>query len=63
MHKVTLEVKGEVQMVKLSEKLREGGIAHKLWVEQPENTPTCIATKPYPKAEVAAFFKKLKLCK
>ncbi|KAK1323996.1 hypothetical protein QJS10_CPA02g01548 [Acorus calamus] len=63
MHKVTLEVKGEAQMVKLSEKLREGGIAHKLWVELPENTPTCIATKPYPKAEVAAFFKKLKLCK
>ncbi|CAI0376426.1 unnamed protein product [Linum tenue] len=63
MHKVTLEVKGETQMLNLAEKLKGGGIAHKLWIEQPENIPTCIATKPYPKSEVASFFKKLKLCK
>ncbi|CAL1385260.1 unnamed protein product [Linum trigynum] len=63
MHKVTLEVKGETQMLNLAEKLRGGGIAHKLWIEQPENIPTCIATKPYPKSQVASFFKKLKLCK
>jgi hypothetical protein len=23
--------------------------SHKLWVEQPENFPTCLALKPYPK--------------
>ncbi|CAN0860142.1 Putative peptidyl-tRNA hydrolase PTRHD1 [Linum grandiflorum] len=63
MHKVTLEVKGETQMLNLAEKLRNGGIAHKLWIEQPENIPTSIATKPYPKSQVASFFKKLKLCK
>ncbi|KAJ8758616.1 hypothetical protein K2173_000337 [Erythroxylum novogranatense] len=63
MHKVTLEVKGEAQMVNLSEKLAASGIAHKLWVEQPENTPTCLATKPYPKSTVSLFFKRLKLCK
>ncbi|MQL92960.1 hypothetical protein Taro_025594 [Colocasia esculenta] len=63
MHKVTLEVKGEAQIRNLSEKLCAGGIAHKLWIEQPENIPTCIATRPYPKSEVASFFKKLKLCK
>ena len=60
---VTLEVKGEAQMRNLSEKLAAAGIAHKLWIEQPENIPTCIATRPYPKVEVAPFFKKLKLCK
>ncbi|XP_022996792.1 putative peptidyl-tRNA hydrolase PTRHD1 [Cucurbita maxima] len=63
MHKVTLEVKGETQIVNLSEKLKENSIAHKLWIEQPENIPTCLATKPYPKSVVSAFFKKLKLCK
>ncbi|GAB2285177.1 hypothetical protein Dimus_019629 [Dionaea muscipula] len=63
MHKVTLEVKGETQILNLSEKLKAGGIAHKLWIEQPENIPTCLATKPYPKSTVSSFFKKLKLCK
>ncbi|KAB1204438.1 putative peptidyl-tRNA hydrolase PTRHD1 [Morella rubra] len=63
MHKVTLEVKGEAQILNLSEKLVAGGIAHKLWIEQPENFPTCLATKPYPKSVVSSFFKKLKLCK
>ncbi|CAF1696978.1 hypothetical protein Bca4012_000496 [Brassica carinata] len=63
MHKVTLEVKGETQMMNLSEKLNSGGISHKVWMEHPENIPTCIATKPYPKSQVSPFFKKLKLCK
>ncbi|KAL5559392.1 hypothetical protein UlMin_035603 [Ulmus minor] len=63
MHKVTLEVKGEPQILNLSEKLKAGDIAHKLWIEQPENFPTCLATKPYPKSIVSSYFKKLKLCK
>ncbi|KAE8658663.1 putative peptidyl-tRNA hydrolase PTRHD1 [Hibiscus syriacus] len=63
MHKVTLEVKGETQILNLAEKLSAGGIDHKLWIEQPENIPTCLATKPYPKTVVSSFFKKLKLCK
>ncbi|CAL0327257.1 unnamed protein product [Lupinus luteus] len=63
MHKVTLEVKGETQIKNLSEKLTAGGIIHKLWIEQPENIPTCLATKPYPKSIVSSHFKKLKLCK
>ncbi|XP_059287159.1 uncharacterized protein LOC132040521 [Lycium ferocissimum] len=63
MHKVTLEVKGEAQILNLAEKLKAGRIAHKLWIEQPENIPTCLATKPYPKSLVSSFFKKLKLCK
>ncbi|KAK8505444.1 hypothetical protein V6N13_045881 [Hibiscus sabdariffa] len=50
MHKVTLEVKGEIQILNLAEKLSAGGIDHKLWIEQPENIPTCLATKPYPKS-------------
>lgn len=32
-------------------------------VEQPEDFPTCLATQPARKSEVAHHFKKLKLCK
>lgn len=60
---MTLEVKGETQILNLEEKLKAGGIAHKLWIEQPENIPTCLATKPYNKSAVSNYFKKLKLCK
>ncbi|KAL3747932.1 hypothetical protein ACJRO7_016710 [Eucalyptus globulus] len=63
MHKVTLEVKGEAQILNLAEKLKAGDIAHKLWIEQPENIPSCLATKPYPKSVISSYFKKLKLCK
>ncbi|PKU69091.1 hypothetical protein MA16_Dca002361 [Dendrobium catenatum] len=60
---VTLEVKGETQIRKLAEKLTAEGIEHKLWIEQPENIPTCLATRPYPKSFIASYFKKIKLCK
>ncbi|KAG0463172.1 hypothetical protein HPP92_021648 [Vanilla planifolia] len=63
MYKVTLEVKGEAQIKNLAEKLKADGIEHKLWIEQPENIPTCLATRPYPKSLVSSYFKKLKLCK
>ncbi len=60
---MVLEVKGEAQLVTLADKLAEAGVRHKLWVEQPEGFPTCIATAPAPKAAVQQHFKKLKLCK
>ena len=49
MHKVVLEAKGESDLIKVSEKLKEAGVDHKLWIEQPENFPTCLAVKPYHK--------------
>lgn len=63
MHKVVLEVKGETQLRNLAAKLVEAGVPHKLWVEQPEDFPTCLATQPARKSQVAHHFKKLKLCK
>ena len=56
-------MKGEAQLRALAAKLAEGGVAHKLWTEQPEDFVTCLATKPYPKNAVAAHFKKLQLAK
>lgn len=60
---VVLEVKGEEQLRNVAAKLTEAGVRHKLWVEQPEDFPTCVATAPYPKSQVAPLLKKLKLCK
>ncbi len=60
---VVLEVKGESQLRFLSQKLEEAGVKHKLWIEQPENYPTCLATKPYRRSEVGQHFKKCQLCK
>lgn len=63
MHKVVLEAKNEQELVSVKDKLVENNIKHKLWVEQPENIPTCLVCKPYPKNEVQNYFKKLKLFK
>ncbi len=60
---VVLEIKSEVQLRNLAAKLSEAGVAHKLWVEQPEDFATCLATAPNRKSIVAPLLKKLKLCK
>lgn len=63
MHKVVLEAKDEAALLKLCEKLKENEIQHKLWIEQPENIPTCLALKPYTKDTVHKYLKHLKLLK
>lgn len=63
MTKVVLEVKGETQLRNLAEKLTVAEVAHKLWIEQPENFATCLATQPARRSEVSQYFKKLNLCK
>lgn len=60
---VVLEVKGEAQLRSLADKLAAAGVPHKLWVEQPEDFATCIATAPLPKSQLQPHVKKLKLCK
>lgn len=63
MHKVILEAPSQDELEKLSQDLSANQIDHKLWIEQPENYATCLATKPYPKQQIQSFFKKLKLFK
>ncbi|XP_033727343.1 putative peptidyl-tRNA hydrolase PTRHD1 [Pecten maximus] len=63
MHKVVLEAKDEDSLISLSEKLKTENVDHKLWMEQPENIPTCIATRPYQKDLIQIHFKKFKLMK
>jgi peptidyl-tRNA hydrolase len=63
MRKVALEIPNEKELIALHEKLNEKGIDHKLWVEQPENIRTALATRPYPRSEIRNLFKVLKLFK
>lgn len=58
-----LQAPSQDELEKLSQDLSANQIDHKLWIEQPENYPTCLATKPYPKQQIQSFFNKLKLFK
>lgn len=58
-----LQAPSQDELEKLSQDLSANQIDHKLWIEQPENYATCLATKPYPKQQIQSFFKKLKLFK
>ncbi|RDD42108.1 putative peptidyl-tRNA hydrolase PTRHD1 [Trichoplax sp. H2] len=61
MHKVVLGVKDEDTLLRLADKLKANNIDYKIWMEQPENISTCIATRPYVKSDVQKYFKKFKL--
>jgi len=63
MNKVVLEAPNEQSIMNLKNRLEEDNVKHKLWIEQPENIPTCIAVKPYAKEEIQKYFKKFKLFK
>ncbi|XP_049445954.1 putative peptidyl-tRNA hydrolase PTRHD1 [Epinephelus fuscoguttatus] len=63
MHKVVLGAPDEAALSGLSETLTQAGVAHKLWIEQPENIPTCLALKPCPKETVQPLLRKFKLFK
>jgi len=58
-----VQVGDEAGLRQLAEVLKVNGVHHKLWVEQPENIATCLATKPYQKPEIQQHFSTLKLFK
>ncbi|XP_038627470.1 putative peptidyl-tRNA hydrolase PTRHD1 [Tachyglossus aculeatus] len=63
MRKVVLEIPDEAALKALATHLQQESVDHTLWLEQPENTPTCLALRPYPKDEVNSHLRKLKLLK
>ncbi len=63
MHKCILGINSLDELKTLNTTLINNQINFKLWTEQPENTPTCLATKPYYKKEIETFFKAFKLFK
>ena len=56
-----LSIAGEPQLQALHDKLAGEGVAHKMWVEQPEGIPTAIALAPAPRSRVAPLLKKYSL--
>ena len=60
MHKVVLGAKSRAHLEKLAAKLNDKEIDYKLWIEQPEDYPTCLALRPYPKEDVQKLFKEYK---
>jgi len=58
-----LQAKNEAELAGIADALKGDKMDFKLWTEQPENTPTCLATKPYEKSDIQKYFKKLKLFK
>ncbi|XP_032909590.1 putative peptidyl-tRNA hydrolase PTRHD1 [Catharus ustulatus] len=63
MRTVVLEAPDENSLLALAELLKLQGLDHRLWVENPEGIPTCLALRPYPKNQVHPHLRNLKLLK
>lgn len=63
MHKIILRADNVEDLMDVEKKLKEMNISHYLWIEKPENIPSCLAVSPQPKSLVQSIFKHLKLFK
>ena len=63
MTKAVLGVEDEAELLSLSEVLTKANVPHHLWIEQPDNIPTALATAPQLKSEVKPHLGHLKLLK
>lgn len=61
MHKVILKADKLDDLNRAEAKLKEANIACHMWMEMPENIPTCLACSPQPKPLVQSIFRHLKL--
>ncbi|NXH50048.1 PTRD1 hydrolase, partial [Dicaeum eximium] len=60
---VVLEAPDENSLLDLSEILKEKGVDHRVWMENPEGIATCLALRPYPKNQVQPHLCHFKLLK
>ena len=61
MHKIVVGIPSQEELMTLNDALSKSDIKFKLWIEMPENIPSCLALKPYSKSLVEACFKGFKL--
>lgn len=61
MHTVVLSVKNDEELISTSESLNQSSILNHIWIEQPENLPVCLATRPAPRGVIQPLLKHLKL--
>ncbi|KAJ2546392.1 peptidyl-tRNA hydrolase domain-containing protein 1, partial [Coemansia sp. RSA 1836] len=58
---VVLETKNEASLLKIADGLKQQDIPYYLWVEQPENTPTCLATIPVMRSDLGDVLRRCSL--
>lgn len=63
MHKIILKAEKVEQLTDIKTNLDKINVPNRLWIEMPENIPSCLAVSPQPKSLVQSFFKHLKLLK
>ena len=63
MRKKIFQVENEEELLELDIKLMIQKVDYRMWLKQPENYATCIATRPYPISALAEHFKNLKIYK
>ena len=63
MRKKVFQVHDEKELFALENNLVSNEIDYKMWIKQPGNFATCIATRPYPISEISEHFKTVKLYK
>lgn len=61
MHKVVVRAESDDQLKELIERLETNRVAHHVWIEQPENIRTCVATAPNDKELLQPYFRQFKL--
>uniref|UniRef100_A0A915DJG7 peptidyl-tRNA hydrolase n=1 Tax=Ditylenchus dipsaci TaxID=166011 RepID=A0A915DJG7_9BILA len=61
MHKVTLRVENEAELLAEAKKLEEANVDHKVWIE--DNMAVCICVKPYSRDFIRPLMKHLQLYK
>ncbi|XP_031959251.1 putative peptidyl-tRNA hydrolase PTRHD1 [Corvus moneduloides] len=61
MRTVVLEAPDEASLLDLERLLREEGVEHRLWTEQPEGVATGLALRPYPKERVQRHLRNFRL--
>lgn len=61
MHKIIVETDSVDALVSAEASLRAAGVGCKLWVEQPENFPTALASKPARRSVLKPHFAAFKL--
>ena len=62
-NKKVFQVEDEDGLLELDTQFMLHKVEYRMWIKQPENYATCIATRPYPKSELDPYFKNLKVYK
>ena len=63
MKKKIFQVNDIKELSTLANLLQSNSIDFRIWVKEPDNIATCLATRPYPVSEISKYFKNVKIYK